>query len=131
MAQAQAQAHDAAEVLRDAMSRALGDVDVALHLSHEQAEQVLRLLELASSNGALIVPIRQEFTTNEAAALLEMSRPSLMKLLDAGVIRFRKVGSHHRIPVSEILAFQRRRDEEHQQAVDAMAEFSNRVGFTD
>lgn len=54
----------------------------------------------------------QEITTSEAAATLDMSRPSLMKLINAGRLEFRKVGKHHRIPASAIQAFLDRQREE-------------------
>ena len=52
-----------------------------------------------------MIPAKQEFTTTEAAAILDMSRPSLMKLIHAGRIGFRKVGRHHRVPATAIQAF--------------------------
>lgn len=73
----------------------------------------------------------QEFTTSEAAATLDMSRPSLMKLIHAGRIEFRKVGKHHRIPASAIQAFLDRQREEANATLTAMGEFSNRVGQLD
>ncbi len=70
----------------------------------------------------------QAFTTSEAAAILDMSRPSLMKLINAGRLEFRKVGKHHRIPASAIQAFRDRQREERAAAFTAIAELSNRVG---
>jgi len=70
----------------------------------------------------------QEFTTSEAAATLDMSWPSLMKLIHARRIEFRKVGKHHRIPASAIQAFRDRQREERAAAFTAIAELSNRVG---
>jgi len=70
----------------------------------------------------------QEFTTSEAAATLDMSRPSLMKLINAGRLEFRKVGKHHRIPASAIQACRDRQREERAAAFTAIVELSNRVG---
>ena len=50
-------------------------------------------------------------TPNEAAALLGMSRPHLLKLLRAGQIDGDMVGTHHKIPMSEVLAFIDRREQ--------------------
>lgn len=78
-----------------------------------------------------MIPAKQEFTTTEAAAILEMSRPSLMKLINTGRIEFRKVGRHHRVPASAIQAFRDRQREEGAATITALGELSNRVGQLD
>jgi excisionase family DNA binding protein len=46
-----------------------------------------------------------EVTPTEAAVLLGISRPQVRKLMDRGLLEFRKVGTHHRVQVSSIRAF--------------------------
>lgn len=64
---------------------------------------------MASGRGVLVVPVDRELTTREAAELLGISRPTLIKLLDAGEIGFTRPNSSRRIPLEEVLAYKERR----------------------
>ena len=79
----------------------------------------------------MVVPVKEQFTTTEAAKLLGISRPTLMKLIEAGEIDSVKVASHHRIPAPAIRKFEHGRVESRNRAVEAMEEFAKdvRVGF--
>jgi excisionase family DNA binding protein len=72
-----------------------------------------------------------EVGTNEAAALLAMSRPQVRALMDRGLLESRRVGQHLRIRVSSITAFL---DAERRRRGDAMAELAaveNEFGLTE
>lgn len=107
------------------------EIEVTLRLPRESAKKVLALLVAEQSVGAVVIPAKQEFTTTEAAAILDMSRPSLMKLIHAGRIEFRKVGRHHRVPVTAIQSFRDRQREEGAATITALGELANRVGQLD
>ncbi len=78
-----------------------------------------------------MIPIREMLTTIEAAAMLGLSRPTLMKMIESGEIDHVKVGTHHRVPVQAILEFERARQTRRAKAAEALAEFSNDIGFVD
>src|SRR5680860_827398 len=109
-------------LLRSGLATEQAEFEVTLRLPRESARKVLALLDAEQSVGAVVIPAKQEFTTTEAAAILDMSRPTLMKLINAGRIEFRKVGRHHRVPASANQAYRDRLREEGQDAMTAIAE---------
>lgn len=60
----------------------------------------------ASGTSVSVVPSREELTPNQAAEVLGVSRPFLVKLLDEGKIPFRRVGAHRRIRAEAVEAYQ-------------------------
>lgn len=122
---------DDAEALRAALEDTPGDVSVTLRLPRKSAEKVLALLDAERTTGAVVVPSRELLTTTEAAALLGLSRPTLMKHVAADEIGYVKVGTHHRIPAQSLAEFEQARRVRREEAAEALAAFSNEVGFVD
>ena len=119
------------EVLRAALARPSDSVNVTLNLPRKIAEKVLALLDAERTTGAVVVPVKELFTTTEAATMLGLSRPTLMKLIESGEVAHVKVGTHHRVPAEAVLEFQRARKARREKAAEALAEFSNEIGFVE
>ncbi|MFU5112073.1 helix-turn-helix domain-containing protein [Pseudomonas aeruginosa] len=87
------------------------------------------LSELAMGNAVKVVPIHAELTTQEAADLLNVSRPHLVKLLDENVIPHTKVGRHRRVKFADLMGYKQRRTAESHHAMDELAAQAQELGM--
>jgi excisionase family DNA binding protein len=76
---------------------------------------------LVAGNGVAIMSVDQLLTTQQAADLLNMSRPHLIKLLEGKAMPFRKVGTHRRIPLQDVMRYRQADDERMEAGLAAMA----------
>ena len=80
------------------------------------------LTEIGEGNGVSIIPIHAELTTQDAAEVLNVSRPFLVQLLECGKIPFHKIGTHRRVRYQDVVAYKELIDNERSRALDALAE---------
>ena len=88
------------------------------------------LAHMAAGQAVSVVPAHAELTTQQAADLLNVSRPFLIKLLDEDEIEFRKVGTHRRIKFSSLMDYLRRDDQRRRSSADELSALTQEMGLT-
>ncbi len=120
-------ASDAAQALAAAQTKEGG-----LKFANEYREEVslspsicnilIDLLgHVARGNMVTIVPTGSMLTTQQAADMLNVSRPYLSGLLKDGTIDYVPVGSHRRVPLSALLNYKEKRDNERYEAIKELS----------
>lgn len=89
--------------------------------------QVVRAM--ASGQAITLVPHNRELTTQEAADILNVSRPFLIKLLEQEEIPYVKVGKHRRIRFQDLMAYKEQRDNKRSKLLDSLIQMSQEAGF--
>lgn len=93
--------------------------------TYEVPTKAIRLLAdilQAMSRGEAfsLIPIHKELTTQEAANFLNVSRPYLVGLLEAGEIPYHKTGVRRKVLFRDLLDYKAKRDEESQQLLESL-----------
>jgi excisionase family DNA binding protein len=101
-----------------------------MQLPAPAVKMLVRILEeMARGNAVTLIPVHAELTTQEAAEMLNISRPSLIQLLDEGKIEYRKVGTHRRVRFDALMAYKRQADAERRAALTELAAYDQEIGI--
>ena len=112
-----------APYLNQNLSVRIAETDEQVELPAVAVRLLIDLLSaMAEGNAVTLMPIHAELTTQQAADLLGVSRPFLIKQLEDEVIPFRRVGTHRRVLFSDLMAYKHDVDSQRSKALDELTE---------
>jgi len=99
----------------------MGHSEQRVHLPASAIQMLMDILvNISQGNAVQVVPVHAELTTQQAADILMVSRPYLVKLLDEQKIEHRKVGSHRRIRYNDLLKFKEQEERARKAVLDQL-----------
>jgi excisionase family DNA binding protein len=134
-------ARESARVLAPQLAKANSVTQLRLVEQDGQSEAVtiptaaFRLLvavlaEMASGNAVRLIPHQAELTTQEAAEILNISRPYVVRLLDEGRMPFHRVGTHRRVLFKDVMAYKEQHRRARKSSLDRLTALDQELGLT-
>ncbi len=134
------QARESLQRISDILTSGMSDLSIRIQNDEQTGADiilpasVLRLLkvilaEMAQGHAVALLPVQAELTTQQAADLLNVSRPYLIRLLEDSKIPFRLVGQHRRVRFDDLLAYQRKDDEDRRRIADELTADAQELGM--
>ncbi len=82
---------------------------------------VFIMKNMAEGKSISLIPLESQISTEQAAKILNVSRPHVIKILESGAIPFTKVGTHRRIPLSDVISYKEKQKEITKKNLDFLA----------
>lgn len=99
-----------------------GEQGTPVRIAPAVGRLIIELLgQVANGNMVTLVPVGTMLTTQEAADLLNVSRPHLTKLLKGGHIPFDQVGKHRRVALADLMRYRDEKRRRQEAALDELA----------
>lgn len=118
-------AQQALQTMRTGTGQHLSVGDSSHALPPVAARLLMEVLEiLARGNAVQVTAVSASLTTQQAADLLGVSRPFLIQQIDAGRLACYHVGTHRRLHLTDVVAYQRDMHAQRKVALDALAELT-------
>lgn len=126
---AQTSSRQLAQFLRKDLQVRAGDSDEIITLPAAAVRLLVDLLTaMAEGNAVTVIPIHAELTTQQAADLLGVSRPFLIKQIDEGHLPHHMAGTHRRIRFAELMAYKKAQQARQMQALEDLAAEGQGIG---
>ena len=87
------------------------------------------LLEMAKSNAVALIPVQAELSTQQAADVLDVSRPFLIDQLEKGAMPFRKVGTHRRVLLKDLMEYKASQKHKRLKALEELSALDQELGL--
>jgi excisionase family DNA binding protein len=102
----------------------------AVSLPPNSLRLIAQLLgEMSEGQTVTVVPAEREFSTLEAAHVLNVSRPFLIKQMEAGLLPYRMVGSHRRVTAENLMAYRQTMQGRQAEALQRMSDDAAELGL--
>lgn len=104
----------------------------SLHIPEKAMKLLIAILNnMADGKDTAVVSADNYVSTQEAADYLKISRPHIVRMLEAGDIPFIKVGTHRRVKFSDLVAFDKKMRRLQTKGLRILAQEAQRLGLYD